>query len=229
MGMANTGMTAYKTACYLIYLTFFQQETQAMKILVVGGTGTIGAAVVSALEKLNHDIIIASHSKGAVQVDIKDLTSIKKMYATVGKFDALVSTVGKVHFGKMTEMTAEQYAIGLNDKLMGQVNLVLAGLPFINDAGSFTLTSGILSSNPIRFGSSASMVNGALDSFTIAAAIEMPRGVRINTISPTVIEESLSKYGSYFQGMEAAPAAKVAMAYVRSVEGAQTGQIYQVW
>jgi|SRR5579885_567529 NAD(P)-dependent dehydrogenase (short-subunit alcohol dehydrogenase family) len=199
-----------------------------MKIIVVGGTGTIGKAVVAELSK-RHTIVVAGYSHGDVKVDIKDIKSIESMYQSVGKFDAVVSTAGKVHFGDFKEMTPENYLVGLNDKLMGQVNLVLAGLKYINEGGSFTLTSGILSRDPIRYGSSASMVNGAIDSFVIASAIEMPRMLRINSISPTIVSESMSAYGDYFHGFEPAPAARVAIAYSKSVEGAQTGQIYQVW
>jgi NAD(P)-dependent dehydrogenase (short-subunit alcohol dehydrogenase family) len=199
-----------------------------MKIIVVGGTGTIGKAVVKELTK-RHTVIVAGFSRGDVKIDIKDIKSIETMYKSIGQFDAVVSTVGKVHFGDFNEMTSENYFVGINDKLMGQVNLVLAGLKYINDAGSFTLTSGILSGDPIRYGSSASMVNGAIDSFVIASAIEMPRMIRINSISPTVLSESMEAYGDYFHGFEPAPAARVAIAYSKSVEGAQTGQIYRVW
>lgn len=197
-----------------------------MKIIVVGGTGTIGKAVVKELG-LRHTIVIASHHHGDVKVDTNNLQSIEQMYKTVGHFDAVVSTVGKVHFEEFTKMTEEHYKIGLNDKLMGQVNLVLAGLPHISVGGSFTLTSGILSADPIRCGSSASMVNGAINSFVIGSAIEMPRGIRINSVSPTVLAESMDAYGNYFHGFEPVPAARVALAYSKSVEGAQTGQIYK--
>ena len=198
-----------------------------MKIIVVGGTGTIGDAVVKELSK-RHEIVVAGHSHGDVQVDIKDIKSIQRMYESVGKFDALVSTAGKVHFADFTDMGPEHYMIGINDKLMGQVNLVLAGLNYINDHGSFTLTSGILSQDPIRFGTSASMVNGALDSFAIAAAVEMPRSVRINIVSPTVVSESMPKFSEFFHGFEPVTVARVALAYSKSVEGVQTGQIYRV-
>lgn len=198
-----------------------------MKIIVVGGTGTIGKAVVQELGG-RHQILVASQHKGEVQVDIKDINSIERMYQTIGKFDALISTIGKVHFRKLTEMSAEKYFIGLNDKLMGQVNLVLAGLHHINDGGSFTLTSGILSVDPIVNGTSASMVNGALECFAKAAAIEMPRGIRINVVSPTVITESMGLYGEYFHGFKPVTAAEAALAYSKSVEGAQTGQVYRV-
>jgi NAD(P)-dependent dehydrogenase (short-subunit alcohol dehydrogenase family) len=125
-------------------------------------------------------------------------------------------------------MTEAEFAIGLKDKLMGQVNLVLIGRDFVNDGGSFTLTSGVLSHDPIRLGAGASLVNGALDSFVRAAAIELPRGLRINAISPGVLEESLPTYGPYFRGHDAVPGSRVANAYVKSVEGALTGQVFSV-
>lgn len=198
-----------------------------MRILVIGGTGTIGQSVVSDLS-LRHKVIIAGHQNGEVRVDIADKNSIERMFQTVGKIDALISTTGKVYFGPFSEITEEQFALGLTNKLMGQVNLVSIGLNYLNDQGSFTLTSGVLNRDPILLGSSAAMVNGAIDGFVKAAAIEMPRGLRINTVSPTVVTESMDKYADFFRGFVSVPAATVAQAYVKSVEGAQTGQIYCV-
>lgn len=198
-----------------------------MKIVIVGGTGTIGCAVATLLAA-RHDIITVGYEKGDLQVDMKDIHSIEKMYQQIGRIDALIATTGKVHFGLLSEMEDAHYQVGLQDKLMGQVNLVLKGLSYINDKGSFTLTSGILSRDPIPLGSSAAMVNGALDAFVKAAAIELPRGIRINAVSPTVLTESLPKYAPFFRGFESVPADRVALAYSKSVEGAQTGQIYWV-
>ena len=198
-----------------------------MKIIVVGGTGTVGKAIVSELSQ-RHTVVVAGHAHGDVRVDITDLQSIINMYKAIGEFDALISAAGKVHFGDLAEMSEKDYQLGLNDKLMGQVNLVLQGCQTISDSGSFTLTSGVLSQDPIRFGSSASMVNGALDSFVKSAAIEMPRGLRINVVSPTVLAESMSIYADYFRGFEPVPASRVALAYSKSVEGLQTGQVYRV-
>lgn len=198
-----------------------------MKVIIVGATGTIGKAVCNELEQ-RHTIISVGRSTGDFQVDIREPKSIEKLYQSIGPFDALVSTTGEVHFGALTEFTQEQYAIGLNSKLMGQVNLILIGLKYINPHGSFTLTSGILSHDPIRFGSSASMVNGAINSYVKSAAIEMPNYVRINAVSPTVIAESLDDYAPYFRGFEAVTAQRAALAYSKSVEGAQTGVIYSV-
>jgi len=198
-----------------------------MKIIVIGGNGTIGQAVVKELAQ-RHTIITAGREHGDIKVDITDKKSIEKMYQTAGKVDAVIATAGKVHFGALTEMTDEQYQIGLQNKLMGQVNLVLIGMHHINNAGSFTLTSGVLSQDPIRYGSSASMVNGALESFVLSAAIELPKNIRINVVSPGVLTESMDSYADYFRGFVSVPAARVALAYSKSVEGAQTGQIYKV-
>jgi NAD(P)-dependent dehydrogenase (short-subunit alcohol dehydrogenase family) len=198
-----------------------------MKIIVVGGTGTIGKAVVKELAQ-RHTVVVAAFKHGDLRVDITDNHSIEQMYQTAGKFDALISTTGNIHFGEFSQMTNENYLVGLHDKLMGQVNLVLVGRKYINDAGSFTLTSGVLSRDPIRFGSSASMVNAAIDGFVRGAAIEMPKSLRINAVSPTVVLESMPVFGEYFHAYEPVPVAKVALAFSKSVEGLQTGQIYQV-
>ena len=159
---------------------------------------------------------------------MSDSGSIRRLFDKLGKFDALISTAGKVHFGALAEMTEKDMAIGLGNKLMGQVNLVLLGRDHLNDGGSFTLTSGVLSHDPIRFGASAALVNGALDAFVKAAAIELDRAHRINIVSPGVLVESLPVFGDYFHGHEAVPGARVANAYVKSVEGLLTGQVFHV-
>lgn len=198
-----------------------------MKIIVVGGTGLIGSAVIKELSQ-RHEIVSVGHKGGDAQVDILDNHAIENLYKKIGKFDALIATTGKVVFAELEQLTDEKFRVGLNDKLMGQVNLVMMGSHYINDKGSFTLTSGILSHDPIRYGVSASMVNGALESFVKAAAIELPRNIRINCVSPTVIAEAMKDYGPYFRGYVPVSAAQAAIAYSKSVEGLQTGQIYKV-
>ncbi|MBV8465019.1 MAG: short chain dehydrogenase [Burkholderiales bacterium] len=198
-----------------------------MKIIVVGASGTLGSAVVRELGA-RHDIIRAGRQGADVQVDITDRASIERMYAQIGAFDAVACAAGEVHFGALKEITPEQMGVGLAGKLMGQVNLVLAGQHRIQDGGSFTLISGVLSHDPIVHGSSASMVNGAIDTFVSAAAIELPRGIRINSVSPNVFVESMDKYAPFFRGFKAVPVADAALAYAKSIEGAQTGRTYRV-
>jgi len=198
-----------------------------MKILIVGASGTIGRAVASELGQ-RHEIVSGGRSSGDVRLDLTDTGSIRAALKELGPLDAVVSTAGSVKFAPFEDMQEADYAFGLEDKLMGQVNLVLIGREFVAEGGSFTLTTGVLDRDPIRQGTSASMVNGAINAFVRAAAIEMPRGQRINAVSPGVIAEAMEAYGAFFRGFEAVPAARAALAYAKSVEGAQTGQVYRV-
>jgi NAD(P)-dependent dehydrogenase (short-subunit alcohol dehydrogenase family) len=199
-----------------------------MKVIVIGATGTVGSAVVKELEQ-RHQVISVGSSSGRYKTDFTDIAQVRALFQEVGKVDAVVVTSGSLHFGPLAEFTPEQFRIGLDSKLMGQVNVAQVAQEFLNDGGSITLTSGILSDIPIRNGASASMVNAAINGYVTGAAIELPRGLRINVVSPTVLEESLGAYGPYFIGFEAAKGSRVALAYARSVDGAQTGQVYKVW
>ncbi|MBO9507416.1 short chain dehydrogenase [Thalassospira sp. A3_1] len=199
-----------------------------MKVLLVGASGIIGRGIDAELSQ-RHEIVRASRSSGDVNVDLTDIASIRAMFTKVGKVDAVVSATGKVHFGDFSEMDDDKYRIGINDKLMGQVNLVLVGRDHVADSASFTLTTGILSKDPIRYGSSASMVNGAIESFVRAAAIEMKPGLRINAVSPGVILEAMEGYAPYFRGHDPVPAARAALGYAKSVEGLQTGQVFEIF
>ncbi len=198
-----------------------------MKVMVIGASGTIGRGIVDNLQQ-DHDLIRVGKTQGDLQVDLKHEESVKALFARSGKVDAIISAVGGVHFGPLTEMTSEQFNSGLQDKLMGQVRLVLIGQHYLNAGGSFTLTTGILTQHPIRTGVNATAVNGALEGFVLAAANEL-QGQRINAVSPTVLTEALDKYAPFFPGFESAAASRVALAYRRSLEGIDNGKVYRVW
>jgi NAD(P)-dependent dehydrogenase (short-subunit alcohol dehydrogenase family) len=198
-----------------------------MRVLIIGAKGALGQAAVSAL-KGRHEIITAGRSSGDVKVDLLDRQSILSMYKEAGKLDAVVTCTGHAHFGPLATMTDEQFMSGLKDKLMGQVNVVLIGQSLINDKGSFTLTGGVLDRDPIRKGANSSAVNGALNAFAMSAAIELERGVRINVVSPTVLEVSAKKYDGFFPGHVPVSSERVGQAYVKSVEGAITGQVIKL-
>ena len=199
-----------------------------MNIVIIGASGTIGSAVASELAQ-RHEIIEVGSRSGAHQADMGDIAQVRALFARIGKVDAVVVTAGKLHFGPLADFTPEQFQLGLGSKLMGQVNVALVAQQYLNDGGSITLTSGIVAEQPIRNGAAASMTNAAVEGFVRGAAIELARGIRINVVSPTVLEESLDAYGPFFPGFEPASAIRVALAYRRSVEGAQTGQVYRVW
>ena len=198
-----------------------------MRVLIVGAAGTVGRAVAAELAQ-RHEVVSAGRERGTLRFDLADVAATRAALASAGRFDAVVSAAGPVRFAPLEQMDDATYDFGLRHKLMGQVNLALLAREVLNDGGSITLTSGILSDSPIREGSSASMVNGAIDAFVRAAAIELPRGLRINAVSPNVLQESMAEHGAWFRGFDAVPAARVALAYSRSVEGRQSGQVYKV-
>ncbi len=193
-----------------------------MRILVVGATGTIGAAVAQAFEA-RHEVVRASHSRSALTVDLADTDSIRRLFATVGRVDAVVSTAGQAAFRPLLQLTDADFALGLGNKLMGQVNLVRLGVEMVNDGGSFTLTSGILSRRPMPGGAAISAVNAGLEGFGRAAALELPRGIRINVVAPGWVRETL--VAMKMDPGIGAPAAQVAQAYASAVEGKMTGQV----
>lgn len=198
-----------------------------MKIIIVGATGTLGKHVVKALEK-DHEVIKAGSKSGDLQLDISSPESIERFYEQTGSFDALISTTGSGHFGPLSTMKDADFRKGIDSKLMGQVNLVLTGQHYVNPKGSFTLTSGILSEDPIYLGANLSAINCALEAFVRAAAIELENGVRINAISPGVVEDSPG-YFPYFPGHIPVTMNRVTQAYIKSVLGTQTGQVYKVF
>ncbi len=198
-----------------------------MKVIVVGANGAVGQAAVKALEE-RHEIIRVGRSSGDLRADLEDVDSIRAMYRETGKVDAVVSAIGHGHFGAVDGMTGEQFMLGMHHKVLPQVNLVLEGFDFVNDGGSFTLTSGILNRDPIRGSAAAGAANGALDGFVRAAAVDMPRGMRINCVSPEVLEVSRERYAGFFHGHYHVSDEAVGLAYSKAVEGCRSGQVLTV-
>lgn len=193
-----------------------------MRIMVIGATGTIGREVVKLLAPA-HDIVKVGNRRGDYCVDLGARPSIEKLFAEVGTVDAVVSVAGTAKFGSLDELSDEDYMLGLTNKLMGQVNLVRIGRRLVRDNGSLTLTSGILSREPMPGTAAIAMVNGALESFVRAAALEMQRGLRVNVVSPIFVKETMQAMGMDTAG--GMSAARTARAYKEAVEGVRNGEV----
>src|SRR5260370_42473859 len=169
-----------------------------MKIVLIGANGKIGELVQKALAGAGHEIVKVGHKSGDFQVEIENRESVRKLYQAVGSFDAVAIAAGQVAFAPLSELAAEKWQFSLRSKLMGQINLVQEAIPFIKEKGSFTLISGILNDRPIFAGVAASTVSGALEGFVRAAAIELPKGLRINVVIPTILKESEARFRPFF-------------------------------
>lgn len=200
-----------------------------MKILIIGGYGTVGSAATAALRD-GHDITIAGRSKGDIQVDITDPASIKDMYEATGLSDAVIVAAGGSHFGPVEEMNHDDVMKGVNSKMMGQINTVLIGQHYIKPGGSFTLTTGILSDDPVDGSIVSCIVNNGIHGFVMSSAPELARrNLRINVVSPGLVENSVERLGKLFPGYNHIPMASVGQAYYKAVLGNKTGEIITIY
>ena len=193
-----------------------------MRILIIGGHGTIGRKVTKHLSE-NNDLIIAGRKSGDITVDISNSNAIQSMFDKTGQVDAIICIAGEAKWADFNDLTEEDYYIGLKSKLMGQINLVRIGKNYLKQGGSITLSTGILADDPVIKATSAAMVNGGIHSFVQAVALEIENGIRVNAVSLGVVEDAYEKYKDYFPGYNPIPMTKVVNAYTRSVKGKDNG------
>ncbi|MDH3957804.1 MAG: short chain dehydrogenase [Desulfobacteraceae bacterium] len=199
-----------------------------MKIIIIGGAGTIGKKVSAHLAK-KHEIVKAGRNSGDVNVDIADSKSIEAMFENIGEVDAVLCIAGEAKWAALDAMTEEDFYIGLRSKLMGQVNLVRIGQKYLSTGGSFTLSTGILADDPVEGTTSPAMVNGGIHSFVKAASLESGNRFRINVVSSGLVEDAVEKYEANFPGHNPIPMDKVINAYVKSVEGKLNGKVITIY
>ncbi|MFF3940526.1 short chain dehydrogenase [Streptomyces phaeofaciens] len=196
-----------------------------MKILLVGATGRLGAALFAALAQRGHHVLGASREHSDHHVDISNCATIAALYERIGPVDAVICAAGSTPYKPLHQLTHDDYLTGFHNKALGQIDLVRLGLPSIAPRGSFTLTTGVLAREPVVTSAAASAANGAVESFVRAAALEAAP-VRVNAVSPTVVTEALEQYADFFPGIEPVPLERVVQAYIRSIEGAETGRVF---
>ena len=199
----------------------------SMKILIIGGNGTIGKKVSERLSQ-KHEVLIAGRNSGDVLVDFSISSSIKSMFESVGKLDAIIAIAGDAKWDKFDKLSEEDFYIGIKSKMMGQVNVVRIGKDYLNSEGSITLSTGILADDPVDMTTSAAMVNGAINSFAKAVALELEDGKRINVVCSDLVEDSFEKYKDYFPGNTPVPMHKIVDGYIKSIEGKITGRILRI-
>jgi NAD(P)-dependent dehydrogenase (short-subunit alcohol dehydrogenase family) len=191
-----------------------------VRVLVIGASGTIGSAVVEMLRP-DHEVLRASR-RGEIRIDIEDPDSIRTAIAQIAPLDAIIVAAGSGPFGPLDELEEADFYKAIRSKLMGQVNVVRLAQEALRENGSITLTSGVLSRSPWPGSAPVAMVNGALESFVRAAAIDRKGVHRINVVSPPLIRETAQQRGMDEPGT---PVREVARVFVAAMSGEMTGQI----
>ena len=194
------------------------------KIIVVGANGKLGRVVVEGLQK-DYEVIRAGRSGPDLKIDAFDFESVSDILASVGPFDGLVSCIGGTPFKTFEELTMDDFAAGLSTKCFSQLNLAKAAIPFLSENGSITLTSGIIGDEPIIAGSCAAAANGALNMCVSTLAAEYAGKLRINVVSPSIIENSVDHYGMLFDGFEPTSNESIIHAYRRTISAPITGRV----
>ena len=190
------------------------------RVLVVGASGLLGRNIATVLGD-TAEVVEASRSGSSEIVDITHPRSIEQLFGRIGEVDAVICVAGMVPFLPWQETTGQDWGIGVSSKLMGQVDLVRIGAPFVRDGGALILTTGVLAEHPIPGSSIVTTVNSAVDGFVRAAAIEVGRGVRVNAVSPGWITETMEAMG--MDSSAGLPAAEVARVYARLLDEDVTG------
>lgn len=195
------------------------------RIVVVGGTGTIGSEIVERLDP-DHDVLTVGHSSGPYQVSLESKETIADLLASLETFDHLISAAGEARFGSLGDLTDDDFETSLANKLMGQINLVRVGVDHIADGGSFTLTSGVLADHPVPGSAAISTVNAGIEAFVRASDLELSRELRINAVSPGWVAETLESMGR--DPADGTPASDVAETYVELLETDRSGDVVSV-
>ena len=193
------------------------------KIVVVGATGRLGRLVVSGLT--DYEVIRAGRTGPDLIIDALDFESVSDVFASVGTFDGLISCIGGTPFKTFEELTMEDFALGLSKKCFSQLNLAKAAIPYLTENGSITLTSGIIGDEPILAGSCAAAANGALNMCVSTLAAEYAGKLRINIVSPSIIENSVEDYGMLFDGFEPTSKKRIVEAYRRTISAPISGRV----
>jgi NAD(P)-dependent dehydrogenase (short-subunit alcohol dehydrogenase family) len=199
-----------------------------MRVLIIGSSGTVGRRLTAQLST-THQIVTASRSSGDLRVDIRSTEAIDRMFREAGRIDACISVAESGAMDDFESLTDEEMLENMRGKFFGQANLVLIGKRYLADGGSFTLTTGIFGDEPWKGVTTGGVISGALHSFVLSAAIELKRGLRINAVSPGMVEDSVRAYGNLFPGMKAVPMDTLVEAYTRCIEGMGTGEIIRVY
>ncbi|WP_197420401.1 short chain dehydrogenase [Mycobacterium sp. NAZ190054] len=198
-------------------------------VIVVGGAGTIGRRLIPALRSNGSRVISAGRTSGDIHVDLGSHSSIENMYRQVDGVDEVVCVAAHGALDDFATLTVEALHDNMAAKFYGQADLVLTGQHHCNSGASFTLTSGIFADRPWPGVTGGGVISGALHSFVLSAAIELPRGMRVNVVSPTKVGDSVGDFDDRFADLRPVPMDELVEHYLGCIYGDDTGRVIRAY
>jgi NAD(P)-dependent dehydrogenase (short-subunit alcohol dehydrogenase family) len=176
-------------------------DLHGKRVIIVGAGSGIGRAVAVAVSRAGASVILAGRKRDALEqtaalatgpvhisvVDAANEAEVEAFFAATGAFDHLVSTISQGASGPVGELSASDVQRAMNAKLWAPFFLVKHGKRHIDAAGSFAFFSGIRGARPAARSSITSLVNGGLEAFAKAMAVELGP-IRVNVISPGIVD-----------------------------------------
>jgi NAD(P)-dependent dehydrogenase (short-subunit alcohol dehydrogenase family) len=171
--------------------------------VVVGGTHGIGRAITDALLDTGADVVVTGADPGRLdaarrelgsrahplRVDVTDLADVDRLAEHVrdalGPVDALFVNAGFARLAPLTQVTAAEYDRTFAINTRGPFFVVQRLSALLRAGGAVVLTTSIAGETGTPGMSVYSGAKAALRSFTRVFAAELlPRGVRVNAVSP---------------------------------------------
>ncbi len=176
-------------------------DLRGKRIIIVGAGSGIGRSVALAASRAGASVILAGRKRETLEqtaalatgpahisvVDAANEAEVEAFFAATGASDPPVSTSSQGAAGPVTQPSASDVQRAMNAKLWAPFFLVKHGQPHIDAAGSFAFFSGIRGARPAPRSSITSLVNGGLEAFAKAMAVELGP-IRVNVISPGIVD-----------------------------------------
>jgi NAD(P)-dependent dehydrogenase (short-subunit alcohol dehydrogenase family) len=177
------------------------------KAVVVGGTHGMGRAIVDALLHGGAEVLLTGRNgqrldasrrelAGRAQVVPSDVASLAEIDALgafveqeLGQVDAVFVNTGHAQIGALGDVTEAAYDQTFAVNTKGAFFTMQRLAPLVRDGGAFVVTTSIADETGTPGMSVYSGSKAALRAFTRVFAAELlPRGIRVNAVSPGFIQ-----------------------------------------
>lgn len=161
--------------------------------VVVGGTHGMGEATARLLRDEGADVLVTGRRSGDVHLDLTDLRGLDALADAVrsrfGQVDLLHLNAGYAQLEPYDAVTEERYDRTFAVNTRGLFFAVQRLAPLVRDGGAIVVTSSVAdqggSPDMLVYGAAKAAARSLVAGF---AAALLPRGIRVNAVSPGFID-----------------------------------------